>query len=1030
MIPINLKIKGLYSYLSEQEIDFSALTSAGLFGVFGRVGSGKSSIIEAITFALYGRTTRLNQTGDNRYYNMMNLKSDRLLIDFEFRSGSPEKQFRAVVSGRRNSKRFGDVNAFDRQTYIKTGDEWIPVEQTIIEDAIGLSFENFKRCIIIPQGQFQEFLSLSKTDRTQMLKELFQLQRFDLFNRVRSLENQCQMVLQKLEGRKQELGEADEERMKLLREEIAEHKNQKEILEKELLELRPQEQWQAALKEDDLLRQNLEKTQQSLLRQKPEIDQREQKLAVFEECSTRFGTLFARSEDAEKSLQEVQKKLHTFRKERDDLLKQLHLCTNEFNQAKIAFEGIEKIQTEIIALKHYQKALESKKQAETLNTQIAKGEKFLIEEVQKKSALLKTQLDSLKSIIKELEQGQADLAKLRDIQNWYIYFQKLLKQEKELVFDEQRIDDKILEMEQKKWTYIKEGFISTFPSIATDNPSEKIVEQSVAEGDKIKVEIDTLNEKRNKLAIEQNLEHLANSLEEGKACPLCGSNHHPKKLDCTNVAVQIKQVDQQIATNKEKLEQLEFVCHKLNNIILGKQLKIGSLQKIKENGQKLDSEIAAHKKGFIWNDYDISNSLTVDKQIKQANIQLEQITQKRNERDQFETQIIQLIDQENRAKAKINAYKQELSACRASIEENMNNVATYAEAFKEKTAAELNQRENDLAKFQIQIRDKYQRLEKTKSKLTAEYNIKEGLITANTNSSNELEEHLKAINAQIEGHVIEGAYESKQQAYEILKSAINVSAERQEINRFHTQFSTVKTRLLDVNSRLKGRRYDAEQHKSLMVQLTEKEKSLKLQSTKLAEKELIVKEELRKEDSRKKLHLEISDAQKRSENLALMKRLFKAQGFVHFVSGAFLRNICQQANQRFRKLTGQRLSLELNDDSMFVVRDFLNNGHTRNIKTLSGGQMFQASLSLALALSDNVQAMSGSTNRFFFMDEGFGSLDKESLHIVFDTLRSLKQENRIVGVISHVEELQQDIGVYLNIEMDEKTGSHIKAGWE
>jgi exonuclease SbcC len=75
MIPIKLSIKGLYSYRETQVVDFTKLTEASIFGIFGKVGSGKSSILEAITFALYGDTERMNKSGDDRNYNMMNLRS-------------------------------------------------------------------------------------------------------------------------------------------------------------------------------------------------------------------------------------------------------------------------------------------------------------------------------------------------------------------------------------------------------------------------------------------------------------------------------------------------------------------------------------------------------------------------------------------------------------------------------------------------------------------------------------------------------------------------------------------------------------------------------------------------------------------------------------------------------------------------------------------------------------------------------------------------------------------------------------------
>ena len=117
------------------------------------------------------------------------------------------------------------------------------------------------------------------------------------------------------------------------------------------------------------------------------------------------------------------------------------------------------------------------------------------------------------------------------------------------------------------------------------------------------------------------------------------------------------------------------------------------------------------------------------------------------------------------------------------------------------------------------------------------------------------------------------------------------------------------------------------------------------------------------------------------------------------------------------------------EDNNFRVRDFMNGGKVRSIKTLSGGQTFQASLSLALALADNIQKITESNQNFFFLDEGFGSLDKESLNIVFDSLKSLRKENRIVGIISHVEEMQQEIESHLYIENHEEQGSVIHRSW-
>ena len=208
MIPVKLTLQGLYSYQEKQVIDFTKLTAANLFGIFGTVGSGKSSILEAITFALYGETDRLNSR-DSRNYNMMNLKSSELLIDFEFETGKDQTAYRAIVKGKRNSKKFEDVKTLKRSAYVKVGKEWQPIENEALETAIGLSYDNFKRTIIIPQGQFQEFLQLKDTARTQMMKELFNLGKFEFYYKVASLEAKNNAQKQNVEGQLQQLGVVD-----------------------------------------------------------------------------------------------------------------------------------------------------------------------------------------------------------------------------------------------------------------------------------------------------------------------------------------------------------------------------------------------------------------------------------------------------------------------------------------------------------------------------------------------------------------------------------------------------------------------------------------------------------------------------------------------------------------------------------------------------------------------------------------------------------------------------------------------------
>jgi exonuclease SbcC len=225
------------------------------------------------------------------------------------------------------------------------------------------------------------------------------------------------------------------------------------------------------------------------------------------------------------------------------------------------------------------------------------------------------------------------------------------------------------------------------------------------------------------------------------------------------------------------------------------------------------------------------------------------------------------------------------------------------------------------------------------------------------------------------------------------------------------------------------RKYDAENHRQLQEQLAESRQLLNQLNQDFGVTEKTLADLKKALAAQAELRKTLEKLELRAENIRTLRGLFKASGFVNYVSSVYLQNLCNAANDRFFRLTRQKLSLEITEDNNFQVRDYMNGGMVRSVKTLSGGQTFQAALCLALALADNIQKITESNQNFFFLDEGFGSLDKESLATVFDALKSLRKENRIVGVISHVEEMQQEIDTHLRIENHEETGSRILTSW-
>jgi DNA repair protein SbcC/Rad50 len=156
--------------------------------------------------------------------------------------------------------------------------------------------------------------------------------------------------------------------------------------------------------------------------------------------------------------------------------------------------------------------------------------------------------------------------------------------------------------------------------------------------------------------------------------------------------------------------------------------------------------------------------------------------------------------------------------------------------------------------------------------------------------------------------------------------------------------------------------------------------------------------------------------------LTTLRQVLSGNRFVEFVAEEQLEFVAQHASERLKQLTRNRYALELSADGRFVMRDDFNGGVRRPATTLSGGETFLTSLSLALALSTQIQLQGQYPLEFFFLDEGFGTLDPELLDVVMNTLEKLHMENMTIGVISHVPELRQRLQRRLVVHPAEPAG--------
>jgi exonuclease SbcC len=881
MIPQHLTIKGLYSYKNQQVIDFNNLTGASLFGIFGSVGSGKSSVLEAIMFALYGDTERLNKSGDERYYNMTNLSSDELLIDFICLAGKEDTRYRFVVRGKRNRRNFKEVN-IERKAYQWMEDSWSPITtDEVAEKVIGLSYENFRRTVIIPQGNFQEFIELKGKERSEMMKVLFGLEKFDLFEKNKRLIERNNSELNIVDGQLLSLGEETPEAIEQKEHDLKLKREFSKSIEIALQQQRKDEKQQEELLKLFASLSNTTHKLETLREQEKWFKQRDERLKLYEKCVINFKSLFD-----QKNTKEVD-----YKRDKAEV---------EKNQAVLSQN-----QLRLQAIIH---------ELNTVKPDYEKREEYL---AKAKELLV---LKSLKNLDKERITLQERIANGT----------KMLKEKEEKI--QQLIQDKVLHEQQ--------------------------LEKRKAELKEQKTE-HTIDEELLHLKVQKSLQQFADALKDSEPCPLCGSVHHPDVLSSDeDFDSKIKQLTQKKERIRAEVESAENTLKKLGTEIQ------------KEMNEKTDK----FERGL--------NTLT------------EQLAG-------FEGQKTTLLSQ-------LSLFNwQEFET--ASLEE-IDTQRLQTEAY-------------------------HKRLVDAFNRLDAEYRTLDGTIKSIEGSQKtlqlNLENHTKAleliqkgINAQLNAD----GFASEEEVLAILKQNLLIDVERKEIQAYLTDLQATQQALEQLTKDAEGKQYEPEKH--TLIKEAIKVNEVRFNELKKEEGSLEKEIESGKENLKNKQRLltEKKRLEIRKDNLDTLYKLFKANGFVDFVSSIYLKNLSYAANERFHRMTRHQLHLEVNADNDFEVRDLLNGGKTRLLKTLSGGQKFQAALSLALALADNIHNRVQSKHNFFFLDEGFGSLDRESLQIVFETLKSLRKENRIVGIISHVDELQQEIQTYLKIENTEE-GSKVFPSW-
>ncbi len=995
MKPIKLSIEGVFSYRTRQEIDFTKLSSEGIFGIFGNTGSGKSSIVEAIIFALYGKIERVS----GKQIDLINLQSNKAVIDFEFEVSG--KAYRVVVNLTRTSSGHSTKKLF----YQKQEGQYRAMEEKISgEQLTGLSYDNFCRVVIIPQGKFQDFLTLTSGERTKMLKEIFpSLKKYDLSNTLRAMREETEGMQKEKMGQLNSYSEYTIEALNERKEQYAVVEQQYkdlEILIKNLKEdLDSRKTLFDAFKKQEELSQNfnrLKLNEENISALKDRLDQYRKTNRVFGSLLTKYDDLLLRKKRTSDLFSELSLQVADLEKKKQSLEEELAVLQKENEQTPLQQQEADNLKTlaDLRELESTMAILDTKMRDE--QKRLENGKACVAAEESKKQNKEKE--------IADKESRLLNAEEFRSVRDWFAKNQRLNEDLARLRKENQDLCKK------------KNDCLSPFGDISPDN-SEAELQQRLQDTEEQISKAENLLSDYN---VKQALCQYSKALSSNEPCPLCGSLSHPHPAELADVDEHLKQIKSTIRDLKARKETLEKAVASLDfysKQIQSKQEQINSLQQ----------DIETHKRQFVWANYLGKSSL--------------EITQMENEDIRLQSELKELRSALAAIDRNIRKYSEALKQIENSVEQS-RNALTKHQGRKEELGKNLSE-EFVLQYAQVDVnqlneqRQKLLAVLEKRNAVLAERNAvlskQNAVLFQREGERNSCKQNLETIigetdkcESEIERQIACGGFQSLESVRQILSSSFDEDDAQTQIDNFNRQMIEFSSQLAALSEQTSGKDQPAEENiKSDEQTLSQKEKEFKscIANKGGIEKEINLFET--KLSQKTELEKEMKKAEARLDALNKLSQMFKGDKFIQFISTVYLEQLCAKANERLQIITNNKFAIRYWEEN-FEVIDNLNSGKTRSLKTLSGGQIFQASLCMALALVDTIRLNSDTREDFFFLDEGFGTQDNESIELIFKSLVSLRQENKIVGLISHSEILKEKISYNIAVRLDQNEGSLIE----
>lgn len=1031
MKPIYLEMN-YFGPHAHSEIDFRALDEAPLFLISGDTGAGKSTIFDAMTYALFDKTTGDREAREMR--SQFAQPDQRTEVTFYFEQGNflykvqrcPEQEvFKKRGTGTKTEKSQARLAIVDKvfgteQASLATKPVDVASE---IYGLLNLSAEQFKKIILLPQNDFSRFLKSATNEKEEILKKIFGTAIFTVFSEeVRNQytkNNQENAALDSILQSQYSSSVWTEEEAKALDEcpenekfkKATEFLEQKQLQESNARDLAriAQQQVEAAdkayeeallLEQEFLEAEKAQKEYQEKIVEQAALYEQQKKAYEARSWAQQFKDILRDLEEVEKEREanEVREAVYRLKAEQEQkILGEVKKHEQDLGQKASVFEEKDK------AIEELTRTFTQAEQAEKLIRQKKDFEKKIVH--------------------LQLQQRETD-APLKEAQT------KLERVQKEL------LEEGVLQAEKDALSRLKLDFHQQLSPLAEYLERLKQENQgaqedlNVAEENITKLEQEFMlkqesyQEKR-KLRQSLMIAQLQKELEDGLPCKVCGAIEHPlaqAKLDVSDS--DLKEAMQQVDKAQEAFAAAEERQEKAQSELERAQKKAAEkAEALQETQQKFDQAYRqfcqTHEGRFpeVFNRQELSNIF----QAREDSYKQKSIAQEEGslEKDKL-CVLVEKIEAERQA------FVQESDKVKAQLETVVQSLAEFGQLQPSQTLKEqketLRQEVNNYYTECQEVREKIVALEKRYAEQKAKHDERLTRIEEQKLKIQEgqrmIQKALAAPNAWTNDLVTLKKWLSEDKLPEISKFINTYELEEKRLNRALAEYEEKLsdkqrphlTKLREEKQALNARH---SQTQKTVIELSNTRQQLETTVAKI--KQVLETQGKAADKAREITKLYNAVAGKSGDKLKLET----------FVVQHYLEKVLIYANQHFiNQLSNNRYRFELAKESANKRRDHgldisiydNETGASRSSNTLSGGETFIAALSIALALSEVVQnSAQGVQIEALFVDEGFGSLDQETLQKAMTALEQIG-ENRLVGLISHVEEMKDSIAQQLRVE--------------